>query len=523
MPDSPMSPAPTPPRVESAPGPALIAEAVRLHRIGRLDEAERAYQRILAADPSHAQTLHLLGMIAAQRGNYERAEELIARSLELAPLVAEAHYNLGVALQGQRRTEDAAGAYRRALELKPDVAATHLQLSVALQELGQPTDAFAALERALALDPASAQAWYMRGDLKSYAPGDPDIDRMEALLATAASRGLGADERLLLEFALGKAWMDVGDGERAFAHLRAGNRQKRAGYSYDVKADADWFEAIIKGMTLESMAELAGAGDPSELPVFVVGMPRSGTTLVEQILASHGQVHGAGELLVLEELLGRDWERDDLAETYLRRVPGLSRPELANLGRAYAERVSALAPDKSRIVDKSPGNFRLAGLVSLMLPNARIIHCRRDPIDTCFSCYARNFSTRVRYAFDLTELGLYYRAYESLMAHWRTVLPADRFIEVDYESVVSDLEHEARRMIAFCGLEWDEACLSFHSSRRLVRTISVNQVRRPLYRSSVARWKPYERHLGALIEALGGPSPEGRSNLPDGLRRQLDA
>jgi len=491
---------------QSRPGPAsaerTLATALQLHQAGRLDEAERGYRLILRAAPDHAQALHLLGMIAAQRGSNQEAVSLIGRSLALEPDVAEAHYNLGVALQNLTRTEEAVAAYRRSLQLKPNVAGTHLELSVALQELGVTDEAQAAVDRALAIDPTLASAWHVRGDLKTYAKGDPDIDRMEDLLA---SRRLGADDRILLEFALGKAWMDVGDAERAFAHLDVANRMKRASFAYDAEADIAWLAAIAEGLPAERLSELAGAGDPSEMPIFVVGMPRSGTTLVEQILASHPQIQGAGELLTLEEVIGRDWERDDLAETYLRRVAGITKPELASLGRAYVERVSALAAGRARVVDKSPGNFRLAGLISLMLPGARIIHCRRDPIDTCLSCYARNFSGRVRYAFDQRELGHYYRAYQALMDHWRAVLPPERFIEVDYEAVVGGLEGEARRLIAFCGLDWDPACLEFHATRRLVRTISVNQVRRPLYSSSVARWKPYERQLEALFYELKTP------------------
>jgi transposase-like protein len=485
-------------------GPASVertlATALRLQQAGRLDEAERGYRLILSAYPLHAQAMHLLGMIAAQRGKSEEAVELIGASVALEPNVAEAHYNLAVALQGLRRTEAAVAAYRRSLQLKPDVAGTHLELSTALQELGFTDEARAEVERALALDPTSASAWHVRGDLKTYAPGDPDIARMEALLASG--RGLGRDDRILLEFALGKAWMDVGEAEPAFAHFDVANRLKRAGFAYDADADIAWLAAIAEGLPAQRLGELAGAGDPSELPVFVVGMPRSGTTLVEQILASHPQIHGAGELLALEDVIGRDWEKDDLPAAYLRRVAGISRPELAGLGGAYVERVAALAAGKPRVVDKSPGNFRLAGLISLMLPNARIIHCRRDPVDTCLSCYTRNFSGRVRYAFDQRELGRYHRAYQGLMAHWRAVLPPQRFLEVDYEAVVGDLEPEARRLIAFCGLDWDPACLDFHATRRAVRTISVNQVRRPLYSSSVARWKPFERQLRPLLEAL---------------------
>jgi hypothetical protein len=231
-------------------------------------------------------------------------------------------------------------------------------------------------------------------------------------------------------------------------------------------------------------------------------MPRSGTTLVEQILASHPQVHGAGELTALETILidqlGARLSPIDRA----RRLADLSAGDLAAMGGAYISRIRALAPGALRVTDKMPANFRFAGLIRLMLPNARIIHCRRDPVDTCLSCYARKFSRGQPYAYDLRELGLYYRAYDALMAHWRRLLPMDRLIEVRYEQVVGDLEGEARRMIAFLDLAWDDACLTFHRTRRPVRTASVNQVRQPLYRTSVARWRPYEKHLGPLLDAL---------------------
>jgi hypothetical protein len=233
-------------------------------------------------------------------------------------------------------------------------------------------------------------------------------------------------------------------------------------------------------------------------------MPRSGTTLVEQILASHPAVFGAGEIGLLERLLiGRLGPTLSPGERACR-MAGLTDQDLEGLGTAYAEAVAKLAPGAARITDKMPSNFRLAGLIRLILPNARIISCRRDPIDTGLSCYARKFSRGQTFTYDLKELGTYYRAYNGLMAHWREILPADRLLEVAYEDVVDDLEGQSRRLVAFCGLPWDDACLAFHQTPRTVRTASVNQVRQPIYRSAVARWKAYEPHLGPLIEALKG-------------------
>ena len=316
---------------------------------------------------------------------------------------------------------------------------------------------------------------------------------METLLADDGMKPL---DRMRLEFALGKAWMDVGVGGRAFAHLNSGNRLRRASFSYDVDADVARMDATAAAVGPELMGRHAGAGDPSDLPIFIVGMPRSGTTLIEQILASHPDVHGGGELTQLGALLG--------GAEYPGLASRLTGERLAQLGRAYSEQIAALAPGRRRVTDKTPANFLHAGLIHLMAPNARIIHCVRDPRDTCLSCYTTLFASGQRFAYDLAELGTYYRGYAALMDHWRARLPPDRFTEVRYEDVVADLEGEARRLVAFCGLEWDDACLDFHTTRRQVRTASANQVRQPLYRRSVGRWERYADHLGPLTAALSG-------------------
>jgi hypothetical protein len=301
--------------------------------------------------------------------------------------------------------------------------------------------------------------------------------------------------------------MDIGDTDQAFAHLDRGNRLHRGRLRYAVQDDVEQFAEIARSLDADSLAQRAGSGDPSKRPVFIVGMPRSGTTLVEQILASHPQVFGAGELGTLERILIERFGPGLSPTGRARRLAGLTGADLTAIGSAYVGAISALAPGAQRVTDKMPSNFRLAGLIQLALPNARIIHCRRDPVDTSLSCYARKFSRGQDFAYDLRELGTYYRAYDGLMTHWRAILPEDRLLEVVYEAVVDNLEPQARRLVAFCGLDWNDACLSFHETQRQVRTASVNQVRQPLYRTSVARWKAYASHLGPLLEALAsGPA-----------------
>jgi hypothetical protein len=299
-----------------------------------------------------------------------------------------------------------------------------------------------------------------------------------------------------VHFSLGKAYLDIGEPARAFHHLDTGNRFKRASITYDSARTAAWLKSIAEVFTPELIGQFAGVGAPADLPVFVLGMPRSGTTLIEQILSSHPQVTGAGELSALRQTVAVAGTYPDLMNTF-------TRDDARRLGETYLARTRALAGNSARLIDKMPVNFLYAGLIPLILPGARIVHCRRDPVDTCLSCYSKLFTGEQAFAYNQTELGEFYRSYESLMAHWRAVLPADRFIEVDYEDVVDDFGTEARRLVAFADLPWDDACLNFHENRRVVRTARVNQVRQPIYRTSKGRWRQYAEHLGPLLASLG--------------------
>jgi len=478
---------------------------IALQGLGRLEDSIRAYGRAVALKPDHADAWANLAAALIGLGRGPEALEPCQRRVALEPDAAEAHASLAAIWLELGRPEEAEQASRRAVALAPADAGAWVNLAISLQELGRGAEARAAVDQALAINPGFAPAWSVRGDLKTFTRDDPDLAALGGLLASANATDASEEDRLDLEFTLGKALMDVGDVDGAFAHLNAANRLKRAALTCDVGQDAGEFAAIAKALDGAPLGHPAQGGDPSDRPVFIIGMPRSGTTLVEQILASHPRVHGAGELPILEAIL-IDRLGPSLSSTArAERLAGLSQGDIAAMGSIYVRKLAEIAPGAARVTDKMPSNFRWAGLIRLILPNARIIHCRRDPVDTCLSCYTRKFSKGQPFAYDLRDLGLYYRAYDGLMDHWRELLPADRFMEVEYEAVVDDLEGEARRLVAFCGLDWDEACLSFYQTPRAVRTASVNQVRKPLYRSSVARWKAYEAHLGPLLEALGGP------------------
>jgi hypothetical protein len=323
---------------------------------------------------------------------------------------------------------------------------------------------------------------------------------MESLAATP----LNETGRLQLDFALAKAYGDLGDHDAGFRRLLSGNARKRARIRYDETAALGYFGSIQSTFTPELLREKEklGGGSASAAPVFILGMMRSGSTLVEQILASHPQVHGAGELRTLTRLTQLVQSPGGNPVAYPEFVPGLDAGALRQFAAHYLADIRRLAPEALHVTDKMPENFFFAGLIHLILPNARIIHTVRDPVDTCVSCFSRLFTAEQNHTYELGELGRYYRRYQTLMAHWREVLPPGRMLEVRYEEVVADLETQARRIIAHCGLEWDPRCLSFHATERPVRTSSVAQVRQPLYPSAVGRAHRYEAFLGPLRQAL---------------------
>ncbi len=499
------------------------AAGIALRMSGRYREAIAHYQKSLAIKPGYAEAENNLGLALRELEHYEEAAAHHRKALALKPDYPEAENNLGAALAALGRYEEAAAHYRKAVSLRPDFAEAYSNLGIALQPLDRHDDALAQFDKALALKPDLAEAYYGRGialktlgrleegrravetavDLaprkaeffgslvqsKLLVDGDPHRVAIEALARDMVS--LPEVEQIHLHFALGRVYADLGQYERSFRHLVDGNALKRRRVAYDEAAALGEIERIRASFGAEPIRRGTGLGDPSPVPVFIVGMPRSGTTLVEQILASHPQVHGGGER--------RDFEVA---------IAGLDHPaadgeDLRRVGARYVERVRALKPGAARITDKMPGNFRFAGLIHLALPNARIIHVRRDPVDTCLSCFSILFGGDLPYAYDLGELGRYYRAYASLMAHWRAVLPEGVMLEVEYEALVADFEPQARRIVGHCGLDWDDACLDFHRTQRPVWTASAIQVRRPIYDSSVGRSRPYQGMLGPLLAALG--------------------
>lgn len=478
---------------------------------GKAAEAEVHLRRALQLAPERVEMLRHLGNALCQLHRYDEAETVYRHAVQVGPDDSESLAALADLLRRQKRFADAEHLYRRAVVLHPDNAAVLYGLGHCLAEAGRIAEACDSLTRAIIAKPDYIDAYYRLVLLGDPATLSPCLPRLEALTGRVPS--LPAQQQVHFWFALGRLRENAQRYDVAFEAYATGNRIERDLHHLDdypahrepqEARFADRIAATFSGEMLRT-APRPPVGDP-RVPIFIVGMPRSGTSLVEEILAAHPAIYAGGELghwpEVLREFWGFDESRDHVA--YPEVVPTLTANALRNVGQTYLDRVWQLASGVSHITDKLTGNFLHAGMIHLALPQAKIVHVVRDPIDVCFSCFANVFENgSVPYTYDLATLGRHCARYLALMRHWRQLLPADAMLEVRYEDLVVDTEAQIRRLLAYIGLPWDARCLEFHSNRRAVHTVSLGQVRRPVYRSSIARWKPFEAHLGPLLEGLG--------------------
>jgi len=479
------------PQAHSNLGNALLS-------LGRPGEAEAAYRHAIGLKPDYPEAHSNLGIVLKDLGRLGEAEAALRHAVALRPDYPEAWSNLGNVLKSLGRLDEAEAALHHAIALRPNFAPAYNNLGNLLKELGRIAQAREAAEQAVRLAPRNTLFFRNLGELRRFVAGDPVVAAMEALDPAS----LCVADRIELHFGLAKAYEDVGRHEDAFRQLLAGNALKRRHVAYDEAAILGAMARVETAFTPALIRSRQGAGESSRLPVFIVGMMRSGTTLVEQILASHPGAFGGGELKHFGNIVGDVRPPEGGSEEFPELVSRLSGEQIREIGARYLAAIGPLAPAAARITDKMPSNFFFAGLIHLALPDAAIIHTVRDPVDTCVSCFSKLFSEAQNHTYDLAELGRYYRRYQALMAHWHRVLPHGRILDVHYEDVVADLEGAARRIVAHCGLEWDARCLDFHRTRRPVHTASATQVRQPIYRSSVGRRHAYDEFLGPLLAAL---------------------
>jgi len=485
------------------------------HRaLGEFANAAKCYERAIVIAPSVPLGYKNLGMVHVDQDDHESAAAAFAKALEVEPDSASSEHALAYSLRCIGRSDEAIAHYRRAIDIEPDRATAYLDLANYLQMLDRFDEAEQWAEKLLERDPENSEALFALSSFRT-----PKIRTPEALLghveALVDKKGASAEDRARYAFAAARLHERAGDDDRTFHFYKVANDIRKEGYSINWDAYSNWFAELKQVYTADLIAEKSALGHASNRPIFVIGMPRTGTTLVEQIIAAHHSAFGVGEFQYLEKMVQGLSGSGDGGAGYPACVAGFDGKTLTGLAEGYlaaidiaATRLDAAAmAGTGHSVDKYPGNLFRVGLISILFPNASIVHCRRDPLDTCLSNYFQPFERQhLAYSFDLEDLGRYYRLYHDLMEHWRRVLPKP-FFELDYDQLVREPEPVVRGMIEHCGLAWDDACLEFHSQGRQVETASLWQVRQPIYSGSSGKWRRYEKHLGPLKEALADLVP----------------
>jgi tetratricopeptide (TPR) repeat protein len=517
----------------ASPARQLLLEAAQQQRAGRFRESEAPLRRALAMQPEDVNALRLLARVADEAGRYGEAERLLRQALVITPGFDDARLDLARVLKSRDRIDaavecaqevtrrsprnplghylhasllavagrhaEAIAAYHESIRLRADNPAAWIGLGHLQKTLGRQREGIEAYREALRLRPGFGEVWWSLANLKTFRFSDEDVAAMERQLE---SPQLDEDARVHFLFALAKAREDRADYAGAFAGYAEANRRQRLRVSYD-PVDTEVLHARIRAtFDAQFLAARQQAPHPEQpVPIFIVGLPRSGSTLLEQILASHSLVDGTAELPDIARVIGEISRRHPEAR-YPQAVAQLSSAELAHLGASYLERTRRHRSGKPFFTDKMPNNFAAIGLIRLILPQARIIDARRHPLDSCLGCFKQHFALGQSFTYDLVELGEFYLEYRRMMTHWHAVLPGS-VLELRYENLVREQEAETRRLLAFCGLPWEPGCLEFHRTERPVRTASSEQVREPLHARALGYWQRFRAELQPLIEVIG--------------------
>ena len=512
--------------------PDEIAKALRFENEGEQNKAEDIYRDILSHDPDHVEAARLLARIAVKHDRHKEAEAFLLRAvknapdygrawvelcnvqrelekfdeaeksanevLRLGPEIAESHMVYAGVVGMAGRHEEAIESYRKALEIDESKVGAISSIAHLLKTIGRHDEAVAKYRESIVRNPAYTEAFWSLANLKTVDFEDSEIEMMEGLLA---DEGLKDESRVHLHNALGFAYEAREDYDRAFSNFDQCCTIRRQAESHDPVHTEDLFDRTIAMFDEEFLSTRSGYGCDDDSPIFIVGLPRSGSTLLEQILSSHSEVEGTHELSDLTRVIEMTRRETRQRTPFPEVCQSLEPADWLRIGEYYVERTQRFRSGSPRFIDKNPNNFTSVSVIALALPNAKIINARRHPLDSCFGTYKQLFAKGQPFSYDLNELGEYYLQYRRLMDHWHEVLPG-KVLDVQYEDVVADLETQVRRILEYCGLPFEDACLRFHETERAIRTASSEQVRRPIYSSSVNLWRNYESHLGELIQVL---------------------
>ncbi|HRW29164.1 MAG TPA: sulfotransferase [Emcibacteraceae bacterium] len=461
---------------------------------GNPNNALQSINRSLKLNLNDPKSHYIAALALSTLGEHLKAIEAYKTAIKLNPSFGAAYNNLGTQLEAIGHPDQAKEAYIQAININPNNAEPHNNLAVLFVANGDIKDARRHLETAIKIRPQYIEAHHNLSPLKKYKIDDEHIMLLEELALNAET--LSTENQARLYFTLGKAYSDLENLDKAFHFFDKGNKIKRASFHYDEKAIIKLMAKIKDVFSEPYFKSFKKYSEDDQTAIFIVGMPRSGSTLIEQILSSHSDVHAGGELLILAELI------KDKMKNFPWEIEKISDDELSGIGKEYLRKLKALNPDAKRIVNKLPSNFHYVGLIAKILPGAKIINSKRNPLDCCLSNYTRLFSQPLPFVYELGELGRYYNRYQDLMDHWHKILPKQMLIDVHYEDVVDNLENQARELIKFIGLEWQDQCLNFYQNKRSVHTASADQVRKPIYKTAIEKWRPYEKYLTPLIDAL---------------------
>ena len=506
-------------------------QALEHQEAGQSNEAEDIYRSILKRDPNHVEGARLLARIAMDHERYQEAEIFLKHALKNAPDYARAWIDLVNAQKEQDKLDEAtesaiellkitpdspeshmmyagvigsAGrhekaiiAYKKAIELNPEKPGAFSSMAHHLKTIGHQDEAIAAYRQSIVIKPDHTESYWSMANLKTFQFNNEEIDAMQALLL---QKDLADESRVHIYNALGHEYESRKDYQKAFENFSSCNQLRRKAESYDPVETETQHEKIIAIFDKKFCSQTAA--DASNIsPIFIVGLPRSGSTLIEQILASHSQVEGTHELSDLPRTMQSARRKGSIKKSFPESVEHFDLQQWVEIGEDYLNSTQKYRTDRPFFIDKTPNNFIFSGVLKLALPNAKIINARRHPLDSCFGSYKQLFASGQPFTYDLFELGEYYLEYQYLMEYWHQVIPGF-ILDVHYEKVVNDLEVEVKRILDFCGLNFEENCLRFHETERAVKTASSEQVRRPIYSSSVNLWRHYENNLDDLIEIL---------------------